>query len=151
MPIKKYCSYTGCRVLLDEDIRYCEKHEKQAKANRAVSDKRYSNNRKDQKEQDFYRSPTWIKARDASIIYYYGFDIYEYYTTGLIIEADTVHHIIQIKEDWNKRIDLNNLIPLSDANHSYVHSQYNRGNKKEMQDILFEMIIRFFKEFRVGV
>ena len=106
MPIKKYCSYTGCRVLLDEDITYCDRHQQQVKASRAVNDKRYSINRDDKKEQDFYRSHLWITARDTAIIRCYGIDMYEYYTTGLIIEADTVHHIIPIKDDWSKRIDL---------------------------------------------
>lgn len=151
MPIKKYCSYTGCRVLLNEDVRYCDRHQKQARDHKASRDREYKRNRDDHKEQDFYRSPAWVNVRDGSIAYYFGLDIFEYYTNGVIIEATMVHHIMPIKEDWYKRYDLNNLIPLTEKSHIFIHNEYRKSNKKNMQDILFEMKIQFFKDYRVGV
>lgn len=151
MPIKKYCSYTGCRVLLDEDVRYCDKHQKMTRDHKALRDREYKQNRDDNKEQDFYRGQAWVNIRDAAMAYYFGIDIFEYYTTGMIIEADTTHHIITIKEDWNKRLDIKNLIPLTEKSHQYIHNEYRKGNKKQMQDILFEIKIQFFIDFRVGV
>jgi hypothetical protein len=151
MPIKKYCSYTGCRVLLEEGIIYCDKHKKRAMQNKVYNDRRYSINRNDKKEQNFYRSHYWAMARDIAIAHYYGIDIYEYYTTGQIIEAETVHHIIPIKDDWSKRIDQHDLLPLTYANHRHIHRKYKNGEKKKTQDELFEMMIRFSQELRVGV
>ncbi|OXS26391.1 MAG: hypothetical protein BI182_08315 [Acetobacterium sp. MES1] len=151
MPIKKYCSYTGCRVLLDEDVKYCDKHQKQTRDHKASRDREYKRNRNDHKEQDFYRGQAWVNTRDGSMSYYFGIDIFEYYTTGMIVEAATVHHIVPIKEDWSKRYDSNNLIPLTEKSHQYIHNEYGKGNKKQMQDILFEMKIKFFMDYRVGV
>jgi 5-methylcytosine-specific restriction endonuclease McrA len=151
MPIKKYCSYTGCRVILDEDVMYCDKHQKRINEVKASRDREYKRNRTDRKEQDFYRSVAWIRVRDGTMAYYFGIDLFEYYTSGLIIEADTLHHIFPLKEDWGKRLDINNLFPLTEKSHQFIHNEYRNGNKLQMQDALFEMKIQFFNDFRVGV
>ncbi|WP_373485728.1 hypothetical protein [Acetobacterium malicum] len=65
MPIKKYCSYTGCRVLLDEDMKYCDKHQKQTRDHKASRDREYKRNRNDHKEQVFYRGQAWVNTRDS--------------------------------------------------------------------------------------
>ncbi|PAE58568.1 HNH endonuclease, partial [Bacillus licheniformis] len=40
--------------------------------------------------------------------------------------ADMVHHIVEVKQDWSKRLDLSNLESLCNACHNKVH-----GNRSE--------------------
>ncbi|MEG1186064.1 MAG: hypothetical protein RSD63_10595, partial [Eubacterium sp.] len=113
-------------------------------------DRAYKETRTDTSSQDLYISTAWQKIRDATITFYFGIDIYEYFKCGNIKEGQTVHHIIEVKEDWSKRLDQNNLLYLSEFNHKYIHKQY-CYNKKKMQNELFDMIIRFYMEVRQGV
>jgi len=63
-----------------------------------------------------------------------------------------VHHIVEIKEDWNKKLLISNLIYLTNSNHMYVHSMYNKSDKDKtkIQELLIELLDRFNKEFKVG-
>ena len=47
-------------------------------------------------------------------------------TEGIIVAADTVHHIIPLKDDWNKRIDIDNMISLSGDTHSMIEQEYKK-------------------------
>lgn len=53
-----------------------------------------------------------------------------------------VHHIIPVKDDWSKRYDIDNLIPLSNATHEYIEQTYAQGQREkiEMQRVL--LVIR---------
>ncbi|MFR1304108.1 hypothetical protein [Eubacterium callanderi] len=150
MPVKKYCSYTGCRVLLPEDVQYCEKHAKVKQQDNRRRNRKYKQQRNDQKEQHFYKSEQWERCRQSAIVFYFGMDIYEYYTTGRIAEGYTAHHIVELKEDWSKALDVNNIIYLTESNHQLIHEKYKKS-KKQVQRLLYDMILRFYEEFRVGV
>ncbi|MFR2212946.1 MAG: HNH endonuclease [Ruminococcus sp.] len=52
---------------------------------------------------------------------------YVYMTEGVILAADTVHHIIPLKEAWDKRCDKQNLMPL----HHDTHSKLSRCIKEK--------------------
>ncbi|NFC89502.1 HNH endonuclease, partial [Clostridium botulinum] len=64
-----------------------------------------------------------------------------------------IHHIIELKEDWDKRLDIDNLIPLSDKVHKIVHRTYDRSDKdkKEMQELLRELKRKYQKEFSANL
>ncbi len=64
-------------------------------------------------------------------------------TEGIVIAADTVHHIVPLKDDWNKRIDIDNMMSLSSDTHSTIEQMYKK-NKSEMIRKLQEML----KEYR---
>lgn len=72
-----------------------------------------------------------------------GIDVYLYMTQGVIVAADTVHHIIPIKDDWERRVDIDNMMSLSSDTHSMIEQMY-RKNKGEMIRKLQIMI----KEYR---
>ncbi|NFM95395.1 HNH endonuclease, partial [Clostridium botulinum] len=64
-----------------------------------------------------------------------------------------IHHIIELKEDWGKRLDRDNLIPLSDKSHKIVHRAYDRSakDKKQMQELLRELKGKYEKEFSTNL
>lgn len=63
-------------------------------------------------------------------------DLYAYYHDGKIIPATMVHHIVPISEDYTKRLDMDNLIPLSDKSHGIVHKAMKEGREEEMIRLL---------------
>ncbi|TWK49239.1 hypothetical protein CHCC20347_1522 [Bacillus paralicheniformis] len=40
-----------------------------------------------------------------------------------------VHHIVEVKQDWSKRLDLSNLESLCNACHNKVHGDRNKPIK----------------------
>lgn len=69
--------------------------------------------------------------------------MYMFMTEGIVIAADMVHHIVPLKDDWNKRIDIDNMMSLSSDTHSMIEQMYKK-NKGEMIRKLQEML----KEYR---
>lgn len=149
MPIKKLCSYSGCNVLVDYGTKYCDKHK--TKDRDRYKDYRKSRLRDEEEKarQEFYNSVEWKNIRDLAIRKYFGIDILEYYKTGQIIMGYTVHHIVELKDDWNKRLDINNLIYLSQENHVKIHKLMERSkeDKYKVVEMLLQVKARFEREF----
>ena len=101
------------------------------------------------RRQQFYNSKAWELFRAAQAAAQLGIDIYEYYTTGKILAAENYHHIQEITEAWDKRLDPLNVIGLTEANHRRIHTEYETSftSKRIMQIKLFAMLERFHKEF----
>lgn len=72
-------------------------------------------------------------------------DVYVYMTQDIVIRADTVHHIVPLKEDWSLRNNEDNLISLNHDTHSMIEQQY-RKNKNEMQEALKAMVQQYRSE-----
>ncbi|MGL5152801.1 MAG: hypothetical protein ACRC7N_19770 [Clostridium sp.] len=153
MPILKQCSYHGCTKILNNDVKYCEYHQGKYDKEQKERYKEYQRRRlKDKfqvKAQKFYKSPEWERIKEAIKASVYHIDIFEYYLTGKIVEGENVHHIIEIDEDWNSRLDINNLIYLTHKNHMRIHSKYNKSKKdrEKVQKILQGLLLAFEKEF----
>ena len=66
------------------------------------------------------------------------------------VRSETVHHIIEVKEEWNSRFDINNLIYLTQKNHLMIHSKYKKSikEKRKVQKILLGLIEAFQKEYQ---
>ncbi len=75
--------------------------------------------------------------------------LYSYYVDKEVKYCNVMHHIIELKEDWDKRLDIDNLIPLSDKVHKIVHRAYDRStkDKKQIQELLRELKRKYEKEF----
>lgn len=153
MPIKKICSWRGCSKVLDEGVLYCDYHQKKwDKANKARNkeyDLRRYADKETKKRKGFYNSDDWIRISNLAISSCYGIDILEYYRTGIITQGRAVHHIIELTENWDCRLDVLNLIYLTEKNHRRVHAEYDKSikGKKAMQNILFRLIDKFDEEF----
>lgn len=149
MALKKLCSYSGCRELVDYGIQYCSKHKTVAEQEQKQNYIDYKARRTDIEEQKFYKSKEWIMLRDYIKGKYNGLCLHSYYIEGKIVAADVVHHIVEVKQDWNMRLDEDNLIPLSNAAHNLIHSMY-KEDKEGTQKMLRDLISRFSKEFIIN-
>lgn len=137
--MKKIC--TRCnRRLVSVSKKYCEVCE--AKSNNRH--KEYKKYRKDIREQSFYSSDPWrlkrekIKDKDNGCCL---LCLNEHKSKSM----DTVHHIIELKEDWNKRFEEDNLISLCESCHQVVHNKYKTSEKEQTQNRL-KAILRKFRD-----
>lgn len=146
----KYCKSCTKEIETEQNERY-KTFLRVRKANGGDKEayKRYANKRTDNKEQKFYNSCEWKGKREYILIKYKYIDIYAYYTTGKIIPADTVHHIIELKKDWNKRLENYNLFPISSSNHKIIHERIIFEGNEEVIKELNEMLEKFRKEFNI--
>lgn len=110
------------------------------KASKQKYSKGYKPPRKDYKEQQFYVSKQWFKVRD-SIRKRDKYLCMLCYADGCIKPVKAVHHIIELKEDWNKRFDSNNLICVCSEHHTLIHIIYlNPKDKPVLQEHLKSLI-----------
>lgn len=117
---------------------------------RKESYREYKRNRQDKDEQRFYSSKAWIDCRDLCVRNFYGLDIIELLVHRRIVVGEIVHHIIETKDNLDKRLDMDNLIYLTKENHNRVHKIYNKSkrDKEIMQKSLLELIEIFNGEYR---
>ncbi|MET3109742.1 HNH endonuclease [Salinicoccus halitifaciens] len=117
MNIKKRCNEVGCRELIERRETYCEKH-------KGVVDKRYNDyrNKYDREYISFYRSPSWRKKRKEALRRD-NWICKDCEQAGLYQIAEEVHHIIEVKDDWKKRLDIDNLVSLCKLCHNKRHNR----------------------------
>ena len=106
--------------------------------------KEYDQFSRDKTSADFYHSTEWQKMRQRVLNLYDGMDLYLYETTGEVVAAETVHHIEPLKENWDKRLDIMNLIPVSNASHNTIHKLYEtkqRDTENKLRAIVTDALI----------
>ncbi len=146
MALMKYCNRTGCNRLVAQGIRYCEAHTVGRTAENRQRHKEYDAHCRNQAAKDFYNSAEWKAARARALSRDAGIDIYLYIVEGRVAPADTVHHIVELSEDFSKRCDMGNLISISEATHSMVSRAYkDAARKAAMQQTLRECIREYGK------
>lgn len=121
--ISKRCDHCGKRVPVG------------AKCS-CISPQHYASSSNDKYTQEtklFYQTQQWEKARDVCITRCYGLDLYSFYALGIIEYGQTVHHIVPIIDDYSKRLDINNLIYLTESNHRIIHEMYKSDFEKTAQ------------------
>lgn len=77
-----------------------------------------------------------------------GIDVYVYMTTGEILLADTVHHIIPLRDDKTLKTDVGNLMSLHHTTHSMIERLY-RSDKRKVEKELSDML-REYRQHRGG-
>ena len=132
MPIYKRCSRCGKRIPSGSTCQCIKQRHRE-----------YDRYSRDRRSKNFYGGKEWKMTRAAALDVDGGIDVYLYMTDGTIVAADTVHHIIPIKDDWERRADIDNMMSLSSDTHSMIEQMY-RENKGEMIRKLQIMI----KEYR---
>ncbi|AAO36630.1 HNH endonuclease (endogenous virus) [Clostridium phage phiCTC2B] len=129
-----------CGKVLDYTQKYCNDCSKKFEEQNRERYRHYKKNRKDKKEQRFYVSKEWTIIRDTV----------KQRDRGLcklclskcnITYMDTVHHIEELKDCWDKRLDPGNLISLCESCHQKVHEEY-KNNKLDIQKELEKLIER---------
>ena len=149
--MKKLCSMCK-RKAVDYKEQYCDDCKPKAEAMKEVrwaniatnkgykekANKTKADRHKNDREQKFYHSMEWQRLRAYMLGYYKGYCIYCLLKENKLSEAKDVHHIVTLKDDWDKRADKNNLICLCRDCHLYIHEQYERSPryKREMISLL---------------
>lgn len=131
MALKKICGKCKKEVI-DFDETQCRKCQ-------SANNKTYDLTKRDKRSKDFYNSKPWRALRHKLFNLYGNIDLWHFAKTGEYKEANTLHHIIELTEDWSKRLDPNNLIPVSNESHSEIHKAYQKdkaGTQKKLKAIL---------------
>lgn len=141
MALMKYCNRNGCNKLVPYDVRYCKAHTIDKTAENRERHKEYDAHCRNQTAKAFYNSAEWRAARARTLARDTNIDIYLYITEGRVVPADTVHHIVELMEDYSKRLDPDNLISISEPTHSMISKAYkDEAKKAAMQQTLRECI-----------
>lgn len=131
MSIYKRCSRCGKRMLSGTTCECLKQRYKE-----------YDKYSRDRKAKDFYCSSEWIRKRAAVLELDAGIDVYMYMTTGEILLADTVHHIVPLRDDWAQRLNEENLMSLNHDTHSMIEQKY-KSDKDGMIKELKQMLTQF--------
>jgi len=87
----------------------------------------------------FYESKAWRKLRLVAINRFDGLCLWSYVKHKRVVRGTVVHHIVEIKDDMNRSLDIDNLIPMSDEAHREIHQLYKtdkRGTQAELLKII---------------
>ncbi len=117
----KYCNYSNCHKLINQNQKYCEEHSKEQQLSRS------RRQRNSYQAQRVYNSARWerlskaIRKRDP-----YCFDCIQEYQAAkrlnkplpMVRESKSVHHIRKIRESESDAwFDGDNLVALCDYHH----------------------------------
>lgn len=153
MAMLKQCSWSGCTRIVKEDIKYCkyhsEKHNKNEKERYKEYKRRKAHDEEQKKFSSFYNSVAWERVKRVAKLNTVSVDVIDYYKIGRIVQGERVHHIVELSEDAGKRLDTKNLIYVTERNHRIIHSEYSKGNKEKMQELLRTLKNRFIDEFNL--
>lgn len=75
----------------------------------------------------FYVSRAWRIMRARVCEVFNGVDIVAFYEDGVLLPAEEVHHIVELEDDWDARLDPLNLIPLNGDTHKRITAAYKRS------------------------
>ncbi len=137
--------YCRCGRLIPQGETLCE----QCKAKHLSRHTAYNRQVRSAASAAFYVSRAWRIMRARMMDVFDGWDIVAYFEDHKLVKADMVHHIVELEEDWEKRLDPMNLIPLNQAaSHTRITAIYKSGPDamKAYQNRLREYRERWFRE-----
>lgn len=124
MKPQKQCNNALCRRLIDYTEQYCVNHKPKYQRPQESYSERME---KDGQYRKFYKSKAW---RDMSYIYRLNNPVCEQcIELGIAAKADVVDHIIEIKDDWSRRLDDSNLKSLCHQHHE-IKTRRERDKRK---------------------
>lgn len=150
MALMKYCNRAGCNRLVPQGVKYCAAHTVGKTEENRQRHKEYDAHCRNQKAKGFYNSAEWKAARARALARDAGIDVYLYVTEGRVAPADTVHHIVELMEDYSKRCDMENLISISEATHGMVSKAYKDAAKKAAMQQELRECMREYKRRAAG-
>ncbi|MBC6310139.1 HNH endonuclease [Listeria sp. FSL L7-1582] len=108
---KKLCRHPSCRTLIEYDKAYCEQHQ-------GIYNRGYNRARRqsDARYVSFYNSKAWRELREVALDRDYHLCV-RCLANHDVTHAQLVDHIIPTKDNWELRLDLNNLQSLCESCH----------------------------------
>ncbi|CEJ74237.1 HNH endonuclease domain-containing protein [[Clostridium] sordellii] len=135
--LKKFCR---CGKIISQSKSRCDKCESKYINNKRKSYKVYNSKNRNKNIDAFYHTDEWEEKRIYILIKYNYVDLWDFFVNGKeTTEANTVHHIVEVTEDYEQRLDNLNLIPVSTKSHNKIHSLYRKdkeSTQKKLRDIL---------------
>lgn len=117
---KKICLAPSCNKLVGMKEKYCLSCQPAMKEVKREKNQKYDQYVREDDIVKFYHSREWKRVREAVLIR----DNYlcQYCLKDNIIKpAEIVHHIIEIKDDWRKRLLTNNCESVCKSCHNKLH------------------------------
>lgn len=117
------CKHKGCISLTRSECGYCDEHLEEYQENekqRKKQTNRFYNKNRDKVLYKFYQSNQWKSVRLAALIR----DNYlcqDCIKEKKITEAQHVHHIEEVKDNWDRRYDIENVVSLCPPCHNRRH------------------------------
>lgn len=105
-----------CGKLIPQSMKMCEECERQQQSRHMI----YNNTRRDERAAEFYVSKEWRAMREHIIEVYDNVDIYALYVGHELLTCNPVHHIVELEDDWEQRLNPFNLIPLNHKTHNTI-------------------------------
>lgn len=131
--IYKRCSRCGKRLEVGQTCECVKQRHKE-----------YDRLARDKEAAKFYSSASWKRMRQYILDKYDSIDVYAYILYGQIEKADTVHHIVEMRDDKSQALMEQNLIPVSSSTHNIIHASYDKSlaDKRAMQAMLYDCLRR---------
>lgn len=136
--LKKLCR---CGKRISQSISMCEECRVKHVEAKKESNRVYNSHNRDKDIDAFYKTNDWIDTREYILIKYKYLDLYDYFINNKATTANTVHHIEEIGDSYDLRLDEDNLIPLSPKSHAKIHKLY-RKDKAKTQEILKDILVQ---------
>lgn len=107
--------------------------------------KYYRYNKNNIKYTKFYTTPEWKRMRDYITKYYTGMCLVCLMKRKEIVMANVVHHIEELRDNWDRRLDKDNLIPVCHKCHNgEIRKAYeNEGTRRALQNELFSYLKQY--------
>jgi 5-methylcytosine-specific restriction enzyme A len=118
----KPCKAIRCPNLTREG--YCEQHKIEPQQQKKEANKQYDRYKRDERSTKFYKSKAWRELRTLAYNRDNGLCLH-CLRNNIFKRADVVDHIVEIKDDWDKRLDISNLQSLCHG----CHNRKTRGKK----------------------
>lgn len=134
---KKTCN---CGSIIPSSKARCDRCQVGVDRRRAEYQKEY-----DRTERDWtyylYKSSAWQRVRRI-VLHRDNHLCQVCLDRGRVTQATTVHHIEELRENYKRRLDKDNLISLCNRHHKQIHDTYDKGleYKEEEQRKLFKLI-----------
>lgn len=112
-----------CGKLIPQSMKMCEECERQQQSRHMI----YNNTRRDERAAEFYVSKEWRAMRERIIEVYDNVDIYALYVEHELLTCNPVHHIVELEDDWEQRLNPFNLIPLNHKTHNTITALYKQS------------------------
>lgn len=87
---------------------------------------------KDPKYAKFYSSTAWKRFREIAFSKH-GIYCHECLKKNRYVVADTIHHKVEVRVDFSKRFDIDNVIPVCSSCHNKIHEDIKSGSTKKVK------------------
>lgn len=124
MALKKTCR---CGSLIDYGIDMCDVCRVDKAKEKKANNKQYDVYTRNADATKFYHSREWITVSNVVRLKFNGMCVRCWANSGEMVASNVVHHIVELSADWDKRLELDNLICLCHSCHNEIHGEMNRS------------------------